>query len=65
MKTKSNIISLFVLLLMLSSCGSLSVSRMRYTRGLNINLSAKETAQEEHKAKVAEKHHSTKTILTS
>ncbi len=41
---------------LLSSCGSLSVSRMRYTKGLNIGLfSAKEAKPEEIKAKKAEK----------
>ncbi len=42
--------------LFLSSCGSLSVSKMRYTKGLNIGVfAAKDAKPEEIKAKKAEK----------
>lgn len=47
--------------LFLSSCGSLSVSKMRYTRGLNIGVFAtKDAKPEEVKAKKAEKKQTNK-----
>lgn len=56
MKSKFYIISMLTLTFILSSCGSMSVSRMRYSRGLNISLFEKKNAAvEERKARVAEK----------
>ncbi len=55
---KSTIYTLYFLAItvILSSCGSLSISQMRYSRGLNVDLfSSKEKKPEGQKAKIATK----------
>ncbi|MDI1235612.1 MAG: hypothetical protein PSX81_15145 [bacterium] len=56
MKTKIYLLSFLTLTLLISSCGSLSISQKRYSRGLNIDLFASKDAKTmEQKAKVATK----------
>ncbi len=56
MKSKIYITSLLAVTLLISSCGSLSISQKRYSRGLNIDLfNAKEEKKSDIKAKVATK----------
>jgi len=64
MKKNQLLTSAIVFGVLLSSCGSLSVSKMRYTKGLNIGLfSAKEAKPEEIKAKKAEKKQSNSVLV--
>lgn len=56
MKTKIYILSLAIIAILFSSCGSLSISQKRYSRGLNISLfRSKDEKPEVNKAAIAQK----------
>lgn len=57
MKTKIYILSLAIVAILFSSCGSLSISQKRYSRGLNISLfRSKDEKPIEKKATIAHKN---------
>jgi len=51
MKTSNYILPAIIFALLLSSCGSLSISQKRYSRGLNIDLFSSKDEKQEVKAK--------------
>ncbi len=56
MKSKIYLLSFLALALLISSCGTLSITQKRYSRGLNVDLFATKDAKPvEQKAKVATK----------